>query len=67
MSNQALESVIEELMDRSDSPKEFLEAVANVLQLKAAHLAVNWQDYNMSKAFKRAAAHVHKAAKELSP
>ena len=66
MSVARLELVIEELMDRSDSPKEVLEAVANVLQLKAANLSVIWQDQSMSKAFKRAAAHVHKAAKEVS-
>lgn len=66
MNNQAREDAIEALMD-SMGPKEFLEAVANVLHLKAAHLAINWQDHSMSKAFKRAASHVHKAAKELSP
>lgn len=65
MSNQAREDAIEALMD-SMGPKEFLEAVADVLQLKAEHLAVNWQDQSMAKAFERAASHVHKAVKEIS-
>ena len=59
----ALEDV-EKLMD-SYGPASLLEAVEEIMQLKAEHLRENWQEESSAKVYERGARIVHSAAKKL--
>ena len=60
-----VEVAVEALMDKHGAEK-VLEAVAEVLNLKASHIEVNWQDRPMANRFNSAATMCFKAADKLT-
>ena len=66
MNETNLEATVESLMDKHGADK-VLEAVAEVLKLKAAHIEDNWQDRPMANRFQNAANACWRAADKLYP
>ncbi len=60
-----VEIAVEALMDKHGAEK-VLEAVAEVLNLKASHIEDNWQDRPMANRFSNAATMCFKAVDKLT-
>jgi hypothetical protein len=52
---------LEAMIDKT-SVRFVLECIAEMCELKAEHVAVNWQDEHTARVWSRAAAYVEKAA-----
>jgi hypothetical protein len=52
---------LEEIVDRTQSFDDVLEALADVCRLKAEHIRTNWQDEGLAEGWDRQAKRVEKA------